>query len=140
MRVQFPAGTVEYSRNIPGACGSAHEHSGDAIVVLAFDAEFAVAAGDAGLDDDAVAGREIVNARANRNDFTGRLMAEDLRINGGRFADAAILIPVQIAATNAGRADADSEFAVTGDRAAGGSRALRACGAPEAGWIAWVEV
>jgi hypothetical protein len=91
-----------------------HEDTAEGVVVLTFEAGFTMTAGDGGLHGDAVADSEILNAGANGNHFACRFMPEDLRINGGSFADAAILIPVQVAATNSDGAYADGEFAVPG--------------------------
>ena len=51
---------------------------------------------------------------ADRDDFTGRLMPEHLRISSRKFADAAVLIPVQIATADANGADSDGHFAMPG--------------------------
>src|SRR5689334_16830695 len=84
------------------------------MVVLAANAVFAMAASDGWFNYDAIAGVKSVNARADCDHFTSRLMSQNLRVDGRNLADAPVLIPMHIAAANADRPNPQADFAVCG--------------------------
>src|SRR5438046_3011391 len=77
-----------------------HEDRTHAVVVMSGPAEFAMAAGDGRLHGDALAHVNRVHSFADSGDFSGGLMAQYGRVSGARGADAALLVPVHVAAAN----------------------------------------
>lgn len=90
-----------------------HEHVVDTVVVLTPKAIFAMSAGEVGLQHDAIADGDMRYAFADGDDLAGRLMPGDARIRRGRFTDASVQEPVQIAATNADGANLHGDLAVS---------------------------
>jgi hypothetical protein len=89
----------------------------DAEVVAAGDAELAVAAGEGGLQADAVAGFPACDACADFDDIADGLVAEDLRVGGGFGMDTALAPPMEVGAAQTNGPHPDEKFA--GTRAVG---------------------
>ena len=108
---------------IVGAGDAEHAAVG-AQVHLAAAAGVALAAGDRGVERDAVADLHAIDGRADFRDDAGRFVAHDDRRNA---AAARAVVAVDVAAADAAGGDAD-EHVVRADRGRGRRRRARACG------------
>jgi hypothetical protein len=89
---------------------ASEENTMNAVVMLAAEAEFAMAAGDGGLDGNAVSGFAMPDPFPHGDDFADWLMAKHLRVSGGHMPDAALKIPVHVRAADADRFHPDEQF------------------------------
>ena len=94
----------------------------EAMLLQAGLAEAALAAGQAGVDRDAHAGFQRLNAAAGFLDNAGRFMAENQRLLQADRAEPAMLVIMQVRAADAAGLDANFHLAGAGAGSGGADR------------------
>lgn len=107
---------AEHALFVRQAHGAAHEAHVEAMDRLALQAELAVATGLRGIDGDELADGQSADTRAQNRDMAGCLVTADDRLAHPHRAETAILIIMQIGATDAACRHGQQHFAGAGGR------------------------